>query len=270
MSGEDNGDDGNGEDGEFTGIGENININRRPFDPIGGNFGGGGGGGGGDGNGGDGGDGNGGDGDDGDGPGNVVEIPEQTLATLQKDVANLNLERNNLQGQIEALRERNQKLEQHLQDVRKDQLQLRPNQVISELGRSLDQVESDLEESNYEIGDFNIELKANVVAENDELRFHLPSAEEDFASENLSTISLQMKRQSREQPLDNPEVPDLREMSIGEARRRIRKKGFEVGTGADAESGVVIDQYPSPFSVAERGTTIDLTVSEEEASNDGA
>lgn len=266
-------------------------INRRKIN-MKKKSGGGSGGGGGDGNGGNGGGGggNGGDGNGGGGNGdddeNDEEIPfeqfqtlpgidplplsEDALKVLQNDLATTDIKRQSLESQVEQLQKTNEELRKRLDQMSRERFQLSPDRVLADLGRTLEDVEEDLADSVYDIADFELELKANVVSDGEKLQFHLPGADEEYASENLSTINLHVKRESKENPLDNPEVPDLREMRIGDAKRKVRKAGFTVGLGADRDSGVVVDQYPSPFSAAPSGTTVDLTVSEEGASSDGA
>jgi predicted flap endonuclease-1-like 5' DNA nuclease len=68
-------------------------------------------------------------------------------------------------------------------------------------------------------------------------------------------------------------IPDVRDRSLAEARAAVQRAGFTVGevtTEPGDADDVVLDQFPSPRSVAEPGTPVDLTVSAGPATADEA
>lgn len=136
--------------------------------------------------------------------------------------------------------------------------------VLSEFGRIADRVEDDLSDAEYRLGDIDVDLKANVVRSDDGVEFKLPGTDEATPSERLSTISFSVGRRAGASGVDHRTVPDLVEMEFDAAKQRLKRAGFAVGTVEYEERGdrgTVIDQFPTPESVARPGATVDLVVS---------
>lgn len=189
----------------------------------------------------------------------LLEIKSQNTA-LESHLSRLETERNRLQDRIHELEQQRPTLE--------------PNAVFAGIGSALGQVEADLDDIPYRVGDVDFTLKANVINTDEGLRVHLPSVTETSAAANLSEISF---RFHAAQPVEEVseraliDIPDVVGLSSDEATHRLARRGFEVGDvelieNSDAPSGTVLAQFPEPDAIAAPGSAVDLAVADESPS----
>lgn len=194
---------------------------------------------------------------------------EEIISNLRKQVIETETHREQLQSAVDQLRAQNSTLQEKVQTLQSERSTSRPQEVFTNLGQAVKDAESELANSQYRLENFEVQMKANVIQDEEGVKFHLPGVDEDFAAENLSTVNFRLRSNGEASEPEGPDatfdpIPDLRGMGVERARTVIQREGFSVGTvepESEAGSGVVVDQFPSPRSIAEPGTKIDLTVS---------
>lgn len=195
---------------------------------------------------------------------------EQLVADLRRDVVELQNERETIQKRLSTLESERDQLRERLREIDTSRPSMDPRTVFSNFGSALDDVRTDLAGSAYTIDDVDIRLKANVTVADEEVRMHLPSLDETWATENLSEFTLRLSAEPTADDTEETnyvEIPDLTGVDRESATRTLASAGLEVGEvrtveGSDAEPGRVLDQFPEPRSVAEPGAPVDLDVSE--------
>lgn len=200
----------------------------------------------------------------------AVTRREQLVADLQSDVVELQNERETIQRRVSTLESERDRLRERLREIDTSRPSMDPRTVFSNFGSALDDVRTDLAGSAYTIDDVDIRLKANVTVADEEVRMHLPSLDETWATENLSEFSFRLSAEPTvddTEETDYVEIPDLTGVDRESAARTLASVGLEVGEvgtveDPDAEPGRVLDQFPEPQSVAEPETPVDLDVSE--------
>jgi predicted flap endonuclease-1-like 5' DNA nuclease len=199
----------------------------------------------------------------------TVTEREAVIQELQTGVVELRSERNALESQLSRLESERDELQERLRQLEVERPALEPSTVFTNLGSAIGEVQTDLGDANYTIGDVEFNLKANVVQSDEGLRMHLPSIDETFASANLSEITfrVQASGDTGETP-DYREVPDLLGLDRTSAERQLAQAGLTVGEVATTDSardppGTVVDQFPEPYALGEPGAPVDLTVTVE-------
>ena len=199
----------------------------------------------------------------------TVTERETVIQELQTGVVELRSERNALESQLSRLESERDELQERLRQLEVERPALEPSAVFTNLGSAIGDVQTELDDANYTIGDVEFNLKANVVQSDEGLRMHLPSIDESFASANLSEISfrVQASGDTGETP-DYREVPDLLGLDRSTAERTLAQAGLTVGevttTATTTETpDTVVDQFPEPFALADPDAPVDLTVAVE-------
>ena len=188
---------------------------------------------------------------------------ETLVADLQSDLLAVRSERDAFQRRIELLEDERQRLEDRIGQLEVDRPKLETGEFLADFGRAVEDVRRDVEETGYTIGDVEFDLKANVVSTDEGVRLHLPSLDEDVTADALSDIRFRVDRREPLQELDYEEIPDLRFRSREAAERQVEAAGFSVGAVEFVpgdEPDVVVEQFPSPYSVAPPDTDVDLVV----------
>ena len=192
---------------------------------------------------------------------------KEYLATELRDrLVEVESERDLLRTRVDRLQAERDALRERLDGLEADRGSVAPDRFVASLGDALASARDDLSEAEYAIGRIEVDLKANVVGGGDGPQFQLPDLAESVNREALSTFRFDLRPAARgdETTVYDP-IPDVRDRSLDEARAAIQRAGFAVGevtTEPGDEDDVVLDQFPSPRSVAEPGAPIDLTVSE--------
>ncbi|WP_251341346.1 PASTA domain-containing protein [Haloplanus halophilus] len=186
-----------------------------------------------------------------------TELRERLLEVeSERDLFRTRVDR--LQAERDALRDR-------LDGLEAERGTVAPDRLVASLGDAFTSARDDLSEADYAIGRIEVDLKANVVGGGDGPQFQLPDLAESVDRETLSTLRFDLRPTTRDDAATYDPIPDVRDRSLDEAREAVRRAGFTVGevtTEPGDADDVVIDQFPSPRSVAEPGTAVDLTVSE--------
>jgi predicted flap endonuclease-1-like 5' DNA nuclease len=192
----------------------------------------------------------------------ATELRERLIETeSERDLLRTRVER--LQADRDALRDR-------LDGLEAERGSVAPDRLVASLGDALASARDDLSAAEYAIGRIEVDLKTNVVGGDDGPRFQLPGLAESVNREALSTLRFDLRPATRDDAATYDPVPDVRDRAVDEARAAIRRAGFAVGdvtTEPGDEDDVVLDQFPSPRSVAEPGAPVDLTVSEHRESD---
>jgi predicted flap endonuclease-1-like 5' DNA nuclease len=192
---------------------------------------------------------------------------KEYLATEFRDrLIEVESERDLLRTRVDRLQAERDSLRERLDGLEADRGSVAPDRLVASLGDALASARDDLSTAEYAIGRVEVDLKANVVGGDDGPRFQLPDLAEPVNREALSTLRFDLRPATRaEETAVYDPIPDVRDRSLAEARAAVQRAGFTVGevtTEAGDADDVVLDQFPSPRSVAEPGTPVDLTVSE--------
>lgn len=196
----------------------------------------------------------------------LYRAKEYLATTLRDQLIEVEGERDLLRTKLDRLQAERDALRERLDGLEADRGSVAPDRFVASLGDALAGARDDLSEAAYAIGRIEVDLKANVVGGADGPQFQLPDLAESVNREALSTFRFDLRPAARADDAAVYEpIPDVRDRSLDEARSAIERAGFTVGE-VTAEPGdvddVVLDQFPSPRSVAEPGAPIDLTVSE--------
>lgn len=185
--------------------------------------------------------------------------------TYRQRVVEVESERDLLAARVERLERERETLRERIAQLDAERPKLDPSRVGSTFAAMLSGLEAELSGTDYAVGGLDIDLKANVVTDDDGVKFRLPGLAEEFAADNLSTLTFSLKPGGTPTTETYEPIPDVRGRPRDAARATIERAGFVVGDVSrepGEEAGVVLDQFPSPQSVAEPGTAVDLTVAE--------
>lgn len=189
---------------------------------------------------------------------------EQRLVELRERAVDAEQEAQVLQGRVQSLQERVATLEDQVEEREYAGTDLEPSTLLSTFGDALSS--ETVRTSDFVVSDISVDLRANVVSTEDGVRVNLPEPGTRPHAESLSELRFSVRSDPTTPELDLEEVPDLVGMTEETARETLTDAGFEVGSvetvAADAEAGRVVDQLPSPFSLAEPGAAVDLEVAE--------
>lgn len=190
---------------------------------------------------------------------------EQRLVELRERAVDAEQEARVLQGRVESLQEQIADLEDQVGEREHAGMNLEPTALLSTFGDALSS--ETVQKSGFTVSDISVDLRANVVSTEDGVRVNLPEPGTRPQAGSLSELRFSVRSDPATPELDLEEVPDLVGMTEETATDAITDAGFEVGSvetvTADAEAGRVVDQLPSPFSLAEPGAGVDLEVAEE-------
>lgn len=201
----------------------------------------------------------------------AVAERETLVSDLQVELLTLRSERDAYQTQLETLEDERLALQERIRELEVDRPKLETGEVLANFGTAIEDVRREVEETGYTIGGVEIDLKANVVTSDEGVKLHLPSLDETVATNTLSDIRFRVDRRTPVAELEYEEIPDLRFRPREEAERLIDDAGFVVGSVEFApgeEPGIVLEQFPSPFSVARPGAAVDLVIAEEPDEDD--
>lgn len=197
--------------------------------------------------------------------GEFVAAREQRVVELRERAIDAEQEVQVLQGRVESLQAQVETLEDQLGDGEYAAMDLEPTTVLSSFGEAL--TSQQLRDSTYSVSDISVDLRANVVNTEEGVRLNLPAPGTSLPADSLSELRFSVRSDPDLPELEYDEIPDLIGMTEENATTALTEAGFEVGTvetvAADAEAGRVVDQLPSPFSLAEPGALVDLEVAEE-------
>jgi predicted flap endonuclease-1-like 5' DNA nuclease len=192
---------------------------------------------------------------------------KEYLATeFRERLIEVESERDLLRTKVDRLQAERDSLRGRLDGLEAERGSVAPDRLVASLGDAIASARDDLSAAEYAVGRVEVDLKANVVGGADGPRFQLPDLAEPVNREALSTLRFDLRPAARdEETAVYDPIPDVRDRSLSEARAAVQRGGFTVGevtTEPGDADDVVFDQFPSPRSVAEPGTPIDLTVSE--------
>ena len=199
----------------------------------------------------------------------AVNEREEVIVDLRTELLDVRGERDAYQSRVEQLEGTRQELRDRIRQLETERPSLEPRAVLADFGTAIRDVgdELDVEGAGFTVGQVEVDMKANVVNTEEGMRLHLPSLDEEFAAESLSELRFTVRRQPSREETEYREIPDLRFASLPAAEREIESAGFALGdidreTTTDEPPGTVVEQFPSPYSVAAPGTEVDLVVAE--------
>lgn len=198
----------------------------------------------------------------------AVQERETVIADLRTELIDVRSERDTLELRVADLEETRGELQDRIQQLEVERPSLEPRQVLTDFGTAIREVHDELDaDTGFAIGDLEVDMKANVVRTGEGMRLHLPSLDEEFAAGTLSELRFTVRRQPSREGTEYREIPDLRFTDRTAAERRIGESGFALGdveteTTTDETPGTVLEQFPSPYSVAAPGTEVDLVVAD--------
>ncbi len=188
--------------------------------------------------------------------------PKTLTSKLQKDA---------LGKRLVKLESENLDLKNKIKTLQIERPKLSSKKLISSFGDALGEMQESLDtgdqKTKYIVSNLEINLKANVTYGDNKIYYQLPKLEDVIPLENLSTIRFNMKvlPKIEKDIFDHDEVPDLLGLKKKDAEGRISKNGFNIGeikyAYSEIESDTVIDQLPSPLSIAPPKSPIDLVLS---------
>jgi len=201
----------------------------------------------------------------------AVNEREEVIGDLRTELLDVRGERDAYQSRVEQLEGTTQELRDRIRQLETERPSLEPGAVLADFGTAIRDVgdELDVEGAGFTVSQVEVDMKANVVNTEEGMRLHLPSLDEEFAAESLSELRFTVRRQPSREETEYREIPDLRFASLPAAEREIESAGFALGdvdreATTDEAPGTVVEQFPSPYSVAAPGTEIDLVVAEEQ------
>lgn len=201
----------------------------------------------------------------------AVNEREEVIGDLRTELLDVRGERDAYRSRVEQLEGTTQELRDRIRQLETERPSLEPGTVLADFGTAIRDVgdELDVEGAGFTVSQVEVDMKANVVNTEEGMRLHLPSLDEEFAAESLSELRFTVRRQPSREETEYREIPDLRFASLPAAEREIESAGFALGdvdreAATDEAPGTVVEQFPSPYSVAAPGTEIDLVVAEEQ------
>ena len=199
----------------------------------------------------------------------AVNEREEVIVDLRTELLDVRGERDAYRSRVEQLEGTTQELRDRIRQLETERPSLEPRAVLADFGTAIRDVgdELDVEGAGFTVGQVEVDMKANVVNTEEGMRLHLPSLDEEFAAESLSELRFTVRRQPSREETEYREIPDLRFASLPAAEREVESAGFALGdidreTTTDEPPGTVVEQFPSPYSVAAPGTEVDLVVAE--------
>lgn len=198
----------------------------------------------------------------------AVRERETVISDLRTELLDVRSERDALETRVRDLEETRSELQDRIRQLETERPSLEPGQVLTDFGAAVGDVHDELDaDAGFAISDLEVDMKANVVRTEEGMRLHLPSLDEEFAAGTLSELRFTVRRQPPREETEYREIPDLRFTERAAAERRIGETGFALGDvetepATDDAPGTVLEQFPSPYSVAPPGTEVDLVVAE--------
>ena len=199
----------------------------------------------------------------------AVNEREDVISDLQTELLEIRSERDAYQSRVEQLEGTTEELRDRIRQLEAERPSLDPGDLLADFGTAIRDVGDELDAAGagFSVSDVEVDMKANVVNTEEGMRLHLPSLDEEFAAGSLSELRFTVRRQPAREETEYREIPDLRFGSLTAAEREIEAAGFALGdvdreAATDEPPGTVVEQFPSPYSVAPPGTEIDLVVAE--------
>ncbi|MEE8402626.1 MAG: DUF4332 domain-containing protein [Candidatus Hydrothermarchaeaceae archaeon] len=197
---------------------------------------------------------------------------KDNVAEKETAIYILQIEKGVLEKRVADLGKDNLDLRDKIKTLQIERPKLSSDRLISSFGDALDEMQKSLESKEgkikYFVSNFEIDLKANVTYSDDKIYYQLPKLEDVVPFENLSNLRFNIKAipKIEKDIFEYNEIPDLLGLKKEEAGERILKNGFKVGEikyeHSNWESDTVLDQLPSPFSLAPPESPVDLTLSQ--------
>lgn len=198
--------------------------------------------------------------------GEFVASRERRLVELRERAIEAEQEVKVLEQRIEALQNQLASVDTGGGDQELPGITLEPATLVSTFGEALQSEQ--VQDSGFIVSSIDVDLRANVVSTGEGVRVNLLEPGVQASVGSLSELRFSVRADSSTPEFDLDEVPDLIGLTEETARQTLSNAGFEIGTvesvPADAAPGRVVDQLPSPFSLAESGAAVDLEVAEEQ------
>jgi len=198
----------------------------------------------------------------------TLDRQQSRISDLQQQLADVQTERETLQREVDTLADRNADLQEQLAAAPDERVQFDATEVFSEFGTALDDAQNTLSERDlgYEVSDLDVRLRTNVVGTEGGVKFQFPGLDEQVTPEKLSEFDFQLQPRVTREETDYREIPSVVGMRLADARSLLGDRGFEptvVERQPGDEPDTVREQFPSPRSLAEPGTTVDLVATAE-------
>lgn len=198
----------------------------------------------------------------------IVRERDELIASLQTNLVEIQGERDALTRRIDQLERERDGLRDRIEGFEAERPMLEPDALFTGFGDALASASAELGGSNYSLSNLQVDLKTSVVNTGDGLRFQLLGPTEPVVGETVSTLHFGLSSREAAAETAYVEVPDLRFADRGDAEEAIRRAGLTVGSVETAESddepGTVLEQFPSPLSLAVPETPVDLVVADDE------
>ncbi len=203
----------------------------------------------------------------------VAKQINETIATQQTRIAELRQELSELQTERAQLQQNVRSLTEQLASA-KNQPETDRNLTNFEIadafqrfGAAVEETQHTISEADgeYELGNVHVNLRANVLGDNDGIKLQFPGRSELQHSVTTSEFEFTLRPRPSDESTEYTDIPSVVGLEYEAAQRIIAEHGFQA-TVVERQPGdtpdTVLDQFPSPRSLAEPGTTIDLVVSE--------
>lgn len=201
-----------------------------------------------------------------------VTLKENLISNLQVERLKIEPKIAVLEKRVVELEAKNLELNDTVSRLRIERPKIPPVRLISSFGDALYDMQASLESkkgrTKYLVSDLNINLKANVSYDNDQIHFQLPKLDDTIPPENLSTIRFRIKSipEVGADMFEYEEVPDLIGLSMNKGVDLIAEKGFKLGEVEykytdRLEPDTIVGQMPSSLSFAPPDGLIDVVVS---------
>ena len=193
-----------------------------------------------------------------------VATREQRLVELRERALDAEQEARVLRRRVESLQEQVEALEDEMSETAGSGPDLDTESLVATFGDALSSER--ISRSGFTVSDLSVDLRAKVVNTDEGLRVALPDPNRRPAPDSLSELRFSVRSDPEAGEPELDEVPDLIGITEDGAREMLQTAGFDVGAvdtvPADAEPGRVVDQLPSPYSLAEPGAPVDLEVAD--------
>ncbi len=201
-------------------------------------------------------------------------VKDEQIARLVGEATQANIFQLKLSARekdIEDLIHRNQELQNKIEVLMQERPKLSPDNLMAVFYNALDKMQAGLETASgkvdYTVSQFDTELKVAVTLDDEgKLAFQLLKVEDVLPSESMSILRFALRPTVKTtQPAVNLiEVPSLVGTTVEQAGEKIRAANFKAGKITERVSpsrvGLILEQMPDAYALAEAGTAIDLVV----------
>jgi hypothetical protein len=192
------------------------------------------------------------------------------IGVLQADLKKTQTLNTELQASSILLSNENLRLKDTVKSFEDKRPKFTPEQLSKSFKDALAEIETAMNtvpESSvrYGVGAIDVELKANLSIEDQQVIIKTPNLLENITSNTISTLRFKIEKEPRIPETIRIKMPNLIGNQKVEAIKSIENLGLTLGVLSEKESlspqMTVIDQIPEPFTSVEPGFPVSLTIS---------